>query len=143
MKISEIAKLSTIELKTIAPENSVKDAVSVLNEFNIGALPVCDEAGSLVGILSERDVLRLCGGKDVGGDLEQPVRAVMTKDLIVGVPGDDVDYVMRVMTENRIRHLPILEDGKLVGIISIGDVVKAKHEATETEVRFLRDYVQT
>ena len=141
MKVGEIAKLKQIELQTVNPEQSVHQAVGTLVEHNIGALPVCDGTGALVGIITERDVLRLCAREHPQEIMQLTVGEVMTRDLVIGVPDDDIEYVMRVMTERRIRHLPILEEQKLVGIISIGDVVKAKMDESSTELRFLRDYV--
>lgn len=141
MKISDLTKLNPIGLQTIDPDSSVHAAVRKLVEHNIGALPVVDGSGSLVGIITERDVLRLMAGDTCADALNGTVGAAMTSDLVIGVPDDDVDYVMRVMTERRIRHFPILDDGKLVGIISIGDLVKAKHDDAETAIRFMRDYM--
>jgi CBS domain-containing protein len=101
-----------------------------------------DAEGTLVGIVSERDVLRLCSRDDYDRSLTLRVRDVMTRDLVISVLDDSLDYCMRVMTERRVRHLPVLEDRRLVAIVSIGDVVKAQYEERETEVRFLRDYMQ-
>jgi len=141
MKIRDIHKSTPVHLQTISPERTVHDAIQQLCRFNIGALPVVDAEGALVGILTERDVLRLCARDDCQSALRTPVRDAMSKDLVIGVADDTVEYVMRVMTERRIRHLPVLEDKRLIDIISIGDVVKAQYEEKETEVRFLRDYM--
>ena len=141
MKVRDIAKLNPLDLQTITPDRPVHEAIGRLVEHNIGALPVCDSAGELVGILTERDILRLCAGQDLTTVMEQSVADAMTTNLIIGVPDDTVAYVMQVMTERRIRHLPILEDRKLVNIISIGDVVKAKLDESSSEIRFLRDYL--
>jgi len=140
MKVSDIVKERP--LSTIAPDKTVQEAIRILNQHNIGALPVCDEKGELAGIITERDVLRLCDGGDVAKGLQQKVSAVMTKNLIICVPDDSIENAMRVMTNKRIRHLPIIGEGRrLVGILSIGDIVKAKLDDASTEVRFLRDYV--
>ncbi len=141
MKVRDIAKLNEIELQTISPERSVQEAVARLVEHNIGALPVCDDEGRLAGIITERDVLRLVAGESVAEAMGKTVGEVMTRELVIGVPDDDIEYVMRVMTEHRIRHFPVLDGERLAGIISIGDVVKAKMEESTTELRFLRDYV--
>ncbi len=112
---------------------------------------VTGAGGDIEGILTERDILRLCGefrlflAGSPGSDSETVppfVRDVMTRDVVVGVPEDRVDYVMNVMTAKRIRHLPIVQDGKLAGMISIGDVVNAQVVEAEFEARMLRDYVQ-
>ena len=140
MKVSDIVKERP--LSTIAPDKTVQEAIRILNELNIGALPVCNEKGELAGIITERDVLRLCDGGDVVKGLQQKVSAVMTKNLIICVPDDSIENAMHVMTNKRIRHLPIIGEGRrLVGILSIGDIVKAKLDDASTEVRFLRDYV--
>jgi CBS domain-containing protein len=142
MKIRDIHKSQPVALQTISPEHTVHEAIQLLCRCNIGALPVLDIEGTLVGIISERDVLRLCSRDDAAAALSQKVRDVMTRDLVISVLDDSVDYVMRVMTERRVRHLPVLEDRRLVAIVSIGDVVKAQYEEKETEIRYLRDYMQ-
>jgi CBS domain-containing protein len=142
MKIRDIRKTTPVPLQVISPDSTVHEAIQQLCRFNIGALPVVEGDGTLVGIISERDVLRLCSRDDYDRTLTLKVGDVMTRDLVIGVLEDGVDYVMHVMTERRIRHLPVLEQRRLVAIVSIGDVVKAQYEERETEVRFLRDYMQ-
>jgi CBS domain-containing protein len=141
MKIGDIRKLRGSELRTISADETVHSAVKKLAEYNIGALPVCDPHGELVGIITERDVLRLVAADDAQAALQQKVAAVMTRNLVVSEPKDDLEYAMHVMTNKRIRHLPILVDEKLVDILSIGDVVKAKLEIIDEENQYLRDYV--
>ncbi|MFN2426623.1 MAG: CBS domain-containing protein [Candidatus Binatia bacterium] len=142
MKIRDLRKSTPVDLQTISPEHTVHEAIRLLCRYNIGALPVLDVEGTLVGIISERDVLRLCSRDDCPEALSLKVRDVMTCDLVISVLDDTLDYVMRVMTERRVRHLPVLEDRRLVAIVSIGDLVKAQYEEKETEIRFLRDYMQ-
>jgi CBS domain-containing protein len=141
MKIGEIRKLRSGELQTITAEETVHCAVKKLAGNNIGALPVRDQHGQLVGIITERDVLRLVAADDAQAALQKKVAAVMTRNLVVSELSDDIEYAMHVMTDKRIRHLPILVDGQLVDILSIGDVVKSKLEVTDEENRFLRNYV--
>lgn len=141
MKVGEISGEKGGSLYTITPERTVHEAIKRLCEYNIGALPVVSASGDLVGIISERDVLRLCARDDCDRALSRRVEDVMTSEVVIGVPSDDLSYVMRVMTDRRIRHLPIVDEGRLSAMISIGDVVKAQYEVTETEVRYLRDYV--
>jgi CBS domain-containing protein len=141
MRIRDIHKSTPTELQTISPDKTVHDAIRHLCQHNIGALPVMDAMGNLVGIITERDVLRLCSRDDPKIILGLKVREVMTHDLVISVLDDTLDYVMRVMTERRIRHLPVVEGRRLVAIVSIGDVVKAQYEEQETEIRYLRDYV--
>ena len=139
MKVSDIVKERP--LRTIAPGKTVQDAIRTLCEYNIGALPVCESDGEVLGIITERDVLRLCAGNDCEKALQQRVDAAMTRNLIICVPNDSIENAMHVMTQKRIRHLPILDGRKLVGILSIGDVVKAKLDDASAEIRFLRDYM--
>jgi CBS domain-containing protein len=139
MKVSEIIKER--QLLTIDPSKTVHDAIRILCEHNIGALPVCDGNGEVLGIITERDVLRLCAGASCQDALKLRVEAAMTRNLIICVPDDSIENAMHVMTQKRIRHLPILDGRKLVGILSIGDVVKAKLDDASAEIRFLRDYM--
>ncbi len=108
---------------TIRPDQPLKQAGQVLCERNVGALVVVNDSGAPLGILSERDVVRAV----VEGDdaLSQPVRSAMTRELVAGAPDDDLLSVMQTMTDRHFRHLPILDAGNLVGMISIRDVVEA------------------
>lgn len=140
MKIRDILRTKGSVVVQIEPERSVLDAVEVLSEHRIGAL-VVTRGGEIEGVLSERDVMNLVADRpDALADTT--VAEIMTTDVIVGVPGDDLDYVMNIMTNNRIRHLPIVDDGKLTGIVSIGDVVNEVRRSVETENRHLKDYIQ-
>lgn len=140
MKIVEIDKLRRVKLQTIEPETTVHDASRKLVQFNIGALPVCDAEGCLIGIITERDILRATA-KEGSGALTLKVAAIMTRQVITCVDEEEVESAMQVMTERRIRHLPVLKEGRLVNIISIGDLVKATLDASRQEIRYLRDYV--
>lgn len=140
MKIAGIRKLSKVKLQTIAPEKTVLDASRKLVQHNIGALPVCDGEGQLVGIITERDILRVTAAN--GGDaLERRVAAVMSRRVHTCIADDDIETAMEVMTERRVRHLPVMRDGRLVNIISIGDLVKATLDESQEEIRHLREYV--
>ena len=119
-------------------------------EYNVGSLVVCEPVESadsssdaqLVGIITERDILRAVASfEDPLTTLE--VREVMSSKLIVGSLHDGVEHVMGLMTERRIRHLPILDAGRLVGLISIGDVVKAQHQQMAQENHYLKNYIQS
>ncbi len=148
MRIRDILKQKGGDVVTIEADRTVHDAICRMNEHRIGALIVTEaDARVPVGILTERDVLRMCGERC--SQLERPgdpcpalVRDVMTAELVIGVPEDRLEYVMGVMTQNRVRHVPVLEDARLVGIISIGDVVRATLEETRYENRMMRDYIQ-
>lgn len=126
MKVSTILAKKGNKLITIAPEQSVKEVVALFAQHNIGAVVVLNDAGALIGIVSERDVVRQLNQRD--DLLSQPVKELMTAKVITCVPQDDLMSVASVMTERRFRHLPVVEQGKLLGIISIGDVLKAQRD---------------
>lgn len=139
-KVADILRQKSGHVVTIEPDLTVHDAIRKLVEHNIGSLVVTDENGGVVGIITERDILRECARKaeTIG---QARIRDVMTQDVIIGVPDDTLDYVMGIMTNNRIRHLPILEGQELTGMISIGDVVRSHLRETEFENRMLKDYI--
>ncbi|HIJ64032.1 MAG TPA: CBS domain-containing protein [Rhodospirillaceae bacterium] len=125
---------------TTVADQSVGDAAKLLNSKRIGALLVVDDKSAIVGIISERDIAR--GLALHGGKVEaMTVRDLMTSDVLVCSPEDPLEKLMGVMTNNRIRHLPVLDKGKLAGMITIGDVVKARLEEAAMQVDQLRDYV--
>ena len=141
MKLREILEIKGAYVHTIDPDRSVLDAVVLLVQHGIGALLVRDGHGAVAGIISERDVLRVC--RDRGAELGTTrVGDVMTTDLVICVPDDDVDYAMGIVTKNRVRHLPVMDGDRVVGMISIGDLVKARLDAAEYENRYLREYIQ-
>ncbi|MFQ5679732.1 MAG: CBS domain-containing protein [Gemmatimonadota bacterium] len=140
MKIRDILSAKGHGVVTASPRETVLSAMRTLVEHNIGAVVIMEE-GAIVGILSERDVLRL-GARSPEALAETSVGEAMTRELVVGVPDDDVHYAMGVMTQNRVRHLPIVHDDRLEGIVSIGDLVNACRKAMEVENRYLRDYIQ-
>jgi CBS domain-containing protein len=121
---------------TVEPEQTVRQALGVLAQHNIGALVVVDGEARPIGILSERDVVRAAARDEAV--FGRTVGDLMTRNVIVGVPQDDLESVGRTMTERRIRHLPVVEQGRLVGIISIGDVVKAQRDLYQGEVETMQ-----
>jgi CBS domain-containing protein len=128
------------EVATIAPDQSLSQAVAILGEKRIGALPVLAD-GDVVGIISERDVIYSL--RDRGADvLQWPVSKVMTAPAITAEPSTSVLAALAMMTQRRIRHLPVLDRGELAGIVSIGDLVKHRIERIEAEAEALRDYIQ-
>ncbi len=139
MKVKDILRKKDSTVRCIGPRNTIKEAIQMLVEYNIGSLLVTDDE-KIVGIISERDILRLCNS-DVTAVATAPVESYMTKDVIIGTPDDDIDAVMAVMTEKKIRHLPILDGQNVVGLISIGDVVKSQLHESEHHVHYLRDYI--
>lgn len=132
MKVRHILATKKGNLITIQAAEPVRRAVALLVEHRIGALIVVDEAGRLVGILSERDIMRAAAGDEQL--FGRPVDAIMTRDVIVGLQQDDVIAVAHTMLEKRFRHLPIVDEGELIGIISIGDVLKIQRDAYRGEV---------
>ena len=139
MKVQTILAKKGAGVVTIRPEQSVKEAAHLLVEHNIGALVVVNERRQPVGIISERDILRAAARRD--NAFAEPVGQVMTKDVITGMPQDDLISVAHAMTEKRFRHLPIMDKGELVGIISIGDVVKAQRDQYQGEIYTLQTQI--
>lgn len=135
MKISTILATKGSSVITIRPEQTLKDAVVTLAKHRIGAMVVVNEAGDLVGILSERDIVRAAARSDDA--LKMKVSEAMTSSVIVGSPQDDVLSVVQTMTEKRFRHLPIVDQGRLAGIVSIGDMVKAQLQEYQGEIETL------
>jgi CBS domain-containing protein len=140
MKIRDILSSKGHHVVTVAPDQTVLTAARTLAQHDIGAVVVRTPA-EILGILSERDILKLVAA-DPSGVESTLIADAMTSNLIVGVPTDDIDYVMNIMTQNRIRHLPIVHDGDLAGMVSIGDVVNALRREVESENRHLKDYIQ-
>lgn len=139
-KLREVLSKKSGDLVHIDPQASLRDAAERLCEHRIGALLVTNEEGALVGILSERDIMRALAQRiDVDATT---VVATMTRKLIVAVEEDDVAHAMHVMTKARIRHLPIMRNNALVGLLSIGDLVNAVRGETEKQVRYLQDYLE-
>jgi CBS domain-containing protein len=136
MNIASILARKGGKVVTCRSEQSIRQALTLLAEHNIGALVVVDETGAPAGMLSERDVVREAArderlfGRTVG--------EIMTRDVIVGVPEDDLRSVRHTMTERRIRHVPVVADARLVGIVSIGDIVKAELDQYLGEVDTLQ-----
>ena len=137
MTIASLLARKGVTVVTIQPEQPIRQALALLGEHNIGAVVVVDPGGRPIGILSERDVVR-AAIRDEQHVFDKPVSALMTRNVIVGVPQDDLTSVGTTMTEKRIRHLPVVEQGRLVGIISIGDVVKAQRDQYQGEVDTLQ-----
>jgi CBS domain-containing protein len=127
---------------TVSPEVTVADLLSRLAENNVGAMVVTSESGSVRGIVSERDVVRALHRKG-SGLLTETVASIMTTSVTTTTADDSVESLARIMTESRIRHLPVIEDGRLAGIVSIGDVVKNRIDQLESERESLIGYIQS
>ncbi|MEC9433079.1 MAG: CBS domain-containing protein [Pseudomonadota bacterium] len=129
------------EVATITAAESVADAAATLSSKRIGALVVSNDGKSVAGIISERDVVRWLG-REGAGCLKRPVAEVMTAKVMTCGPDDDVAEIMQRMTAGRFRHMPVLDDGRLAGVISIGDVVKYRMDALEHEASALTDMIK-
>ncbi len=140
MHVADILKTKGGEVVSTGPGESVAATVRLLNVKNIGAAVVRDAHGAVIGIISERDIIRIIAANGERG-LEMQVRDVMTSDVKSCTTTDTVSEVMKLMTVYRFRHMPVIEDGELKGIVSIGDIVKNRLDETEMEARVLRDYV--
>ncbi|MBK1698448.1 CBS domain-containing protein [Rhodovibrio salinarum] len=142
MKVRQILESKGGELATITPERTIEEAVGELGRRRIGSLVVVDDAGSLIGILSERDVVSAMA--EHGMDLTRShVRDLMTHTVTTCRPDDEVTDVTVKMTDGRFRHVPVMDKGQLVGLISIGDAVKARIQELEHEREALRDYISS
>jgi CBS domain-containing protein len=139
MKISSILATKSHEIVTIGPEQTIQEVVELFIHHNIGALPVLDETGKLVGIISERDIVRAMSVSDQIG--KTAVRDTMRRRVIVSLPQDDIISVAHTMTENRFRHLPVVDGDRLIGIISIGDILKAQRDTYRGEIDTLETQI--
>jgi len=148
MRLRDILAEKGSDVFTIGGERTVHEAVRELNRHRVGALVVTGPDGRVDGIVSERDVLHAAAGTwdDAGEPRERlrdrPVSELMTTAVIVATLDDDLDYAMGIMTQNRIRHLPVVAEGRLAGIVSIGDVVRAHLRQSAYENKMMRDYIQ-
>ncbi len=125
---------------TIAPDASLSHAVALLAQKRIGATVVSEDGRAVAGILSERDIIRAVA-QDGAGALEAPVSRFMTSNVVTCNMQADIDHLMRLMTDGKFRHVPVVEDGALAGIISIGDVVNARLGEIKAEQQALKDYI--
>ncbi|RLD55996.1 MAG: inosine-5-monophosphate dehydrogenase [Bacteroidetes bacterium] len=143
MKVSNILDKKGKKIFTINENLSVLDAVKILSDNKIGSLIVINDNNDLEGIVSERDVLYKCYAQNMQ-ICDKPVKEIMTpkNDLIIGKIDDTPTYLMNVMTSKRIRHIPILDKDTIVGIVSIGDVLKNVLESSEIEAKLLKEHIQ-
>ena len=136
MKIADIIRSKGSQVFTTHPQRTIKEAIHLLVAHNIGGLVVVDDRENIVGIITERDLIRYAASESPNFSI--PVGRIMTTQVVVGVPQDDVNSVAYTMTERHFRHLPVVENGKLVGILSLGDVVKAQRDRYEGEIHNLQ-----
>jgi CBS domain-containing protein len=142
MIVKSILSAKGSDVATIAPTATLAEATKILADHKIGALLVTGAGGRITGIVSERDIVRALA-EFGGGALQLPLTEVMTRKVVTCAPGDTVSVLMERMTAGKFRHLPVMDDGDLVGIISIGDVVKYRLTELQFEQDAMRDYIQT
>lgn len=140
MHVAAILKDKGRAVETVGVDATVMDVAARLSAMRIGAVVVTEKDGGVAGIISERDIIRVVG-KHGAGALDWPVGEVMTSTVMTCREADTIDQLMSVMTERRFRHLPVMEKGKLAGIVSIGDVVKHRVAEVELEANLMRDYI--
>jgi CBS domain-containing protein len=140
MTVASILARKGRNVLTITTDTSIEDAVQILAERRVGALVVADSMQRILGIVSERDVVRLLA-RAGAGSLAEPVSTIMTARVVTCTDADTINQVMERMTEGRFRHLPVVEEDRLAGIVSIGDVVKARIEQVEREAEEMRAYI--
>jgi CBS domain-containing protein len=141
MRIRDILRRKGDAVATVRPGSTVRELLATLAEHNIGAVVVSPDGVAIVGIASERDVVRHMHRRGAAL-LEAPVSEIMTAEVRTCGPDDAVDGLRHVMTERRIRHVPVVVNGRLVGIVSIGDIVKSAIDELETEREYLVGYLQ-
>jgi len=141
MQIKDVLQRKGGTVVTISPDAPVSDLVRVLGEHNIGAVVVSGDGTTVEGIVSERDVVRRLARS--GDALAAPVSTIMTREVSSCTPGATIDELMHLMTEHRIRHVPVVVDGRLTGIVSIGDVVKMRIGELEFEREQLSTYIRS
>ena len=139
MLVSQILRAKGDAVFTVAPTDTVGQVAERLHSKRIGAL-VVTEGDRVVGIVSERDIVRAVAGGDVKVT-SRPVSAYMTVNVVFAEPGETLDSLLSRMTDRRIRHLPVVQAGRLVGIVSIGDLVKVKIAESEAEAQGLKAYI--
>jgi CBS domain-containing protein len=140
VRISNLLANKGSSVATITGDDTVAHAVAELGRLRIGALVVSADGAHIDGIVSERDIVRALGDR-LGALLEDPVSSIMTSIVATSSPDDEIESLMKTMTERRIRHVPVLSEGVLAGIVSIGDVVKSRIDELEKDRKELVEYI--
>lgn len=140
MTLKDLLETKGATLIYVSSSTRTVDAIKTMCDHKVGSLLVTGDDGRLSGIVTERDILRFCASHDgaLGGAL---IDQIMTRELIVATPDCSTEEAMSLMTDRRFRHLPVIDDGRPVGMVSIGDLVKAKLKDVSVEVKYLRDYI--
>ena len=140
MLVGDILAKKGSRIVTVAPDDSLANAIKTMTENFVGSALVMDDSDNIAGMLTERDILRFSA--KIGGSLaESKVSSVMSTDLIVSLASDEVETMIATMVENRFRHLPVLDEGKLIGLVSMGDLVKSQLKEKKVENRRLKEYI--
>lgn len=142
MVVARILAAKGRDVVTTEPQRTLAETAALLTAWNIGAAIVTDAQGHVVGVISERDILHAVGNGGAA-TLDEPVSSYMVAPVLTTHEDEHVHAVMETMTRRRCRHLPVISEGKLVGIVSIGDVVKHRLEEIEHEHQALREYIAT
>ena len=140
MLVSQILKHKGDLVFTASPQETLSAAAALLHSRGVGAMVIVEGDDRVVGILSERDIVRVVAERGPPG-LAQPISSSMSRDVIFAEPTETVQALLERMTDRRIRHLPVLKDGRLAGIVSIGDLVKSKIAEAEAEAETLKAYI--
>lgn len=140
MAVAHILRHKGTAVVTVSPGHGIQSVIDTLAQHGIGAVVVVDEAGNIAGIVSERDVVRAMAG-DAATVLGKTARDIMSAKVRTCAPGDSEADLMQMMTENRIRHLPVVVEGRLAGMVSIGDVVKLRIETIERDADHMKSYI--
>ncbi|MDE1902228.1 MAG: CBS domain-containing protein [Alphaproteobacteria bacterium] len=140
MNVNDILKAKGRDVATVAPDATVTDAARLLHRRGIGALVVSADGNRLDGILSERDIVHALSAQGAAV-LDRRVAELMTRRVVTCTPNDTIAELMGEMTRRRIRHLPVVDRGRLAGLVSIGDVVKSRLEEMESETTSLRQFI--
>jgi CBS domain-containing protein len=143
MTVASILGFKTgAQIVSCKPENTIETIAKTLAKHRIGAVFIIDDHDKLVGIVSERDIVRTIAS-DGASALAKSAASIMTKNVVTCLPSDTVTMMMGLMTENRVRHIPVVVDGKIEGVVSIGDVVKARIAAAEREAAEMMQYISS
>lgn len=142
MLVASMLRAKGSDVGTIRPDADVAAVCARLKELRVGALIVSEDGERIQGIVSERDVVRAIAAQGPAA-LQRGVTEIMTGDVVACDPGDNIGDLMRMMTENRVRHLPVVNQGRMIGLVSIGDVVKYRVDELEHEAQAMQEYIQT
>ena len=143
MKLRDLLNMKESKYRvavTVRPNETISTAIQKLAEHDRGSLPVCNAKGELVGIITERDIVRKCSTHPEAC-IKTKIQDVMSKQVVIGNPEDDLSYAINVMKQKRIRHLPIVDNQEVIGMISMRDLLGVQLEECEIKVRYLNDYI--